>query len=75
MVKKLADTLETTVGYLLGENQDINLLKDPAMLKRLNDISSFPDKDKEHISILLMPLSGMLKSEAFKILAGWRKPN
>ena len=27
--------LDTTVGYLLGENEDNNALQDPLMLKRL----------------------------------------
>ena len=38
VVKRLADTLETTAGYLHGETQDRNLLKDPAMLRRLTRI-------------------------------------
>jgi len=49
VVKKLADTLDTTVGFLLGESQDHNILKDPNMLKRLNDISSFSEEDRQHI--------------------------
>jgi transcriptional regulator with XRE-family HTH domain len=53
VVKKLADTLDTTVGYLLGETQDLNILKDQDMLKRLNDIASFSADDKEHILFAL----------------------
>lgn len=45
VVKRLADVLETTAGYLLGESEDRELLKDPSMLKRLNDISKFPEAD------------------------------
>ena len=41
VVKKLAEGLDTTVGYLLGETQDVNILKDPAMLKRLNEPAIF----------------------------------
>jgi transcriptional regulator with XRE-family HTH domain len=37
---KLANLLDTTVGYLLGENRNAELLKDPAMLKRLQDIEN-----------------------------------
>jgi transcriptional regulator with XRE-family HTH domain len=59
VVKRLADTLETTVGYLLGESEDRNLLKDPAMLKRLNDISTFSNSEKEHI---LFAIDAMIKS-------------
>ena len=58
VVKKIAGILETTVGYLLGESDDINLLKDPTMLKRLNDINHLPDKDRDNI---LYTLDGLLR--------------
>jgi len=66
VVKKMAITLDTTVGYLLGENQDSNVLKDPGMLKRLNDISSFPEYDREHI---LYALDGLIQSVKIKNIA------
>jgi transcriptional regulator with XRE-family HTH domain len=66
VVKKIANILDTTVGYLLGETQDKNLLKDPAMLKRLNEISSFSDYDKEHI---LYAIDGLIKSVKIKNIA------
>ena len=59
VVKKLADTLDTTVGYLLGETEDRNLLKDPAMLKRLNDIAAFTEDEQEHI---FFAIDAMIKS-------------
>jgi len=62
LVKKLADVLETTVGYLLGETEDRELLKDPAMLRRLNDIAKFPEEDKNHI---LYALDAMIKNVKF----------
>jgi len=46
VVKKLAKVLDTTVGFLLGESEDRELLKDPTMLRRLNDIAKFSDEDK-----------------------------
>lgn len=58
VVKRLADELETTVGFLLGETKQVNILKDPAMLKRLNDIDALPDIDKQHI---LYALDGLLR--------------
>ena len=58
VVKKLADTLETSVAYLLGETEDINLLKDTEMLKRLNDINNLPTKDREGI---LFAIDGLLR--------------
>ncbi len=66
VVKKIASILDTTVGYLLGETQDKNLLKDPTMLKRLNEISSFNDYDKEHI---LYTIDGLIKSVKIKNIA------
>ena len=58
VVKKIANILETTVGYLLGESQDSQVLKDPAMLQRLNDISLLKENDKEHI---LYTLDAMIR--------------
>jgi len=58
VVKKIANILETTVGYLLGESQDTQVLKDPTMLQRLNDISQLKEKDKEHI---LYTLDAMIR--------------
>lgn len=58
VVKKIADLLNTTVGFLLGESDDMYLLKDPSMLKRLNEINKLPEKDKEHI---LYTIDGLLR--------------
>jgi hypothetical protein len=44
----MADFLDTTIGYLLGETQDVNLFKDPDMLRRFNDINSFPVDETSH---------------------------
>ncbi len=65
VVKKLADALDTTVGYLLSETKQSNFLKDTAMLKRLNDISALPDKDREHI---LYTIDGLIKSAKLQAL-------
>jgi len=50
---KIATILETNVGYLLGETDNLNVLKDSSMLKRLNDIASFSKKEQEHILFAL----------------------
>ncbi|ARN71480.1 hypothetical protein BST91_07435 [Nonlabens tegetincola] len=55
----------TTVGYLLGENKDSKLLKDPAMLKRLQDIESLPNEDKNGI---LYALDNLLKAAKLKAI-------
>lgn len=49
MVKRLTDELVTTVGFLLGETNQVNELKDPAMVKKLNDIDALPEEDKKYI--------------------------
>ena len=53
VVKNLVDELDTSVGFLLGESNDTNLLKHPAMLQRFNEINQLPDKDKETVFTLL----------------------
>jgi hypothetical protein len=62
---EMAAILDTTVGYLLGESTEGKTLKDTAMLKRLNDISALPDKDKEHI---LYTIDGLIKSAKLQTL-------
>jgi len=51
VAKKMAKLLDTTVGYLLGETEEVNILKDPAMLKRLNEINSLLDEEKKSILV------------------------
>jgi len=52
------------VGY--GESEDKDLLKDPAMLKRLNEIEKMDNEDKNHI---LYVLDGFIKSVKLKNIA------
>jgi len=49
VVKKIASFLDTTVAYLLGEDQNQDLFKDPDMLRRLKEINNMPDEDKRHV--------------------------
>ena len=65
VVKKLAESLETTVSYLLGESEDRELLKDPAMLRRLNDIVKFSEKDK---NCILYALDAMINNVKLKAI-------
>ncbi|MCF6297666.1 MAG: helix-turn-helix transcriptional regulator, partial [Flavobacteriaceae bacterium] len=53
VVKRLAEALDTNVGYLLGETENSNILKDSSMLKRLNDIASFSKQEQERILFAL----------------------
>ena len=63
--KNLAKILSITVGYLLGETEDRELLKDPSMMKRLNDIAKFPEQDKRCI---LYALDAMINNVKLKKL-------
>lgn len=47
--KKLADLLNTTVGYLLGENEETDIFKEPEILERFKAIKAFNNDDKEKI--------------------------
>ena len=66
MVKKIAGLLGTRVSYLLSETEQENLLKDPAMLKRLNEIEKMDSEDKNHI---LHVLDVFIKSVKLKNIA------
>ena len=45
----VAQLFDTTVGYLLGEVAEADTFKDPAMLKRIQDINTLADNDKHCI--------------------------
>jgi hypothetical protein len=64
VVKNIASALYTTVGYLLGETKKQDTLKDPAMLKRLNDIASLSEEDKQHI---LYTLDALIENVKLKV--------
>lgn len=64
--KKLAKILDTSVAYLLGETEQADLFKDPAMLKRLNELEKLDEKNKSHI---LSVLDGFLQSVKLKNIA------
>ena len=51
--KKLANLLETTVAYLLGETDNDDLLKDPEMVKRLKTIQEFSEPEKGQVYFTL----------------------
>jgi transcriptional regulator with XRE-family HTH domain len=64
VVKKLAQVLNTSVAFLLGESQDSNILQDTNMLKRLNDINELPKKDKENI---LYTIDGLIRDAKARV--------
>lgn len=64
--KKISKLVSTTVGYLLGETDEENILKDPEMLKRLNEIEKMDNEDRGSI---LKVLDGFIKSVKLKNIA------
>ncbi|MCK9403716.1 MAG: helix-turn-helix domain-containing protein [Chitinophagaceae bacterium] len=64
-IKKLAEALGTTAGYLLDDTSDFDFLKDVAMLKRFNDLNLLPEPDKEYI---LYTLDALIKAAKLKSL-------
>lgn len=64
--KKLAQLLNTSVGYLLGENDNAELFKSPEMLKRFRDISEFDEEDRKYI---LYTLDALIKNVKLKSIA------
>ena len=63
--KKLAKILNTSVGYLLGENDNANLFKDPKMLKRFQDINNLNENDK---TCLLTTIDHFIKASKINSL-------
>lgn len=59
VAKKMAELLNTTVGYLLGEVHQSDTFKDPSMLKRLQDLNALPDTDK---NCIIYALDGLLQN-------------
>jgi transcriptional regulator with XRE-family HTH domain len=64
VAKKMAQLLNTTVGYLLGEVQQADTFKDPVMLKRLQQINNLPEDDKHCI---LYAIDNLLASANTKL--------
>jgi transcriptional regulator with XRE-family HTH domain len=63
--KKLANILDTTVGYLLGENEGSDLFKDKKMLQRLQDIMKLPEKER---SSILLTLDHFIKASKINLI-------
>ncbi len=59
VVKKLAQSLGTTVSFLMGEAENQNIFKDPVMFKRKADNVSLPKKDKQ---CLLLTVDNFIKA-------------
>jgi transcriptional regulator with XRE-family HTH domain len=62
--KKLADALEISLDYLVGEGEELKVL-DKKTLKRLEDIEKLSDKDKDYI---FYTLDNLIKAAKFKTI-------
>ena len=65
VIKKLADVLDTTISFLMGETENQGVFKDPVMFKRMADIESLPEKDKE---CLLLTVDNFIKATKMNML-------
>lgn len=61
--KKLADALEVSLDYLVGD-RDLKVL-DKQTLQRLEDIQNLPEQDREHI---FYTLDNLIKAAKFKAI-------
>lgn len=61
--KKLADALEISLDYLVGDG-DLKIV-DKTTLKRLEDIQNLPDEDKRHI---FYTLDNLIKAAKYKAI-------
>lgn len=66
VAKRLANVLENTVGYLLGETEKADLFKDLIMLQKLVELDKMENSEKSHI---LHVLDGFIKSVKLKNIA------
>ncbi|MFC3198300.1 hypothetical protein ACFOET_11815 [Parapedobacter deserti] len=57
--------MDTRVGYLLGENEQADLFKDPAMPKRFQEIATLPEKEKE---CLLTTVDNFIKASKISLM-------
>lgn len=49
VAKKIADSLDVTIDYLVDENGQLSELKDKKMLERLSQIEHLPEQEREHL--------------------------
>lgn len=63
--KKLANILDTTVGYLLGETEQSDLFKDKKMLQRLQDITKLPERER---SSILLTIDNFIKATKISLM-------
>jgi transcriptional regulator with XRE-family HTH domain len=67
VIVKLAQALDTTASYLLGEVNSPVIFKNPQMLERFKDILGFSENDQEHI---IYTLDAMINNVKFKAISG-----
>lgn len=68
--KRLANLLDTTVGYLLGEYEEDDLLKDQQMMKRLKELREFSDQEKEQVYFNLDAVIREIKNRRTYAISG-----
>lgn len=51
--KRLADVLNTSIAYLLGDSDNEQLLQDKELIRRLQAVSQFDDAERERVYFTL----------------------
>lgn len=51
--KRLADALNTSIAYLLGDAGDDDLLRDPELVRRLRTVADFAPEEQERVYFTL----------------------
>ena len=67
--KSLAASLDTTVGYLLGESEEDDLLKDQQMMQRLEELREFSEQEKQQVYFNLDAIIREIKNRRTYALA------
>jgi len=60
MAVKIADALEVSLDYLVGKTE---AELDNAMLKRIQDVTRLPEKEKEHVFVFLDAFLAKMKMQ------------
>lgn len=53
VVKRIAELLDTSVAYLMGEAELSPAMRDNAIAKRLEDLMAMTESDREHVLFVL----------------------
>jgi hypothetical protein len=65
VINQLTEVLDTTISYLMGKTENQNLFKDLAMINRMAEIESLPQRDKGYF---LLTVDNFIKATKLNML-------